>query len=364
MKIGGIGWGVIGLAGIAGCGARSSLAVPLDTVSDASAIVDARPDAVEASADAGPDVQPPVPSCPPAHDPVLVASGLAAASGLQLPVDDTSVYAALDHRIVRVPKCGGSVSVVADGEPDAKWLLLRGGTLFWTTSMLKGSIRTVSTSGGAPSTLFKPWLNAGGVGRFTGLTIRGDTLFCLTDWDNAWGWVYSVTTSGTPNFVGFGVGTGLAADDTLVYEHGHHYTKPSNTGWKVVSIRSDGTQGSDPSAFSVDAAEHGVIQADATTVYFSGWDDGTPAFVRAAPKSGKPWTDLATGQGRASWLLLDDTRVYWMNEGESVRRVLKTGGTIDTVVDKVMVTGFGLDATSVYFATWDGSTGSLWRVDQ
>jgi hypothetical protein len=328
--------------------------------------------------DAGPDVTPdaPPPSCPPARTPILVAAGLSTAPGRQLVLDDTNLYVVVDQRIMRFPKCGGPGEALTDRELAPGWLVLDGSSLYWGNGLVKdqpsaGALRTIATSGGMPRTLLTPIINpAPPTFQTAGVAVRGGRIFYGVDNNDIYaGTLYSAKLSGQDvNFVAQIYAEGLAVDDELAFVHlvaRPNWSNPSP--WYVGGIPHDKPPIPGVSVFAwIPAAQRGVIQVDGTGVYFTGWNDGEPAFVRASSKDGKVWKDLATNQGKATWLVLDDTYAYWMNEGASVMRVSKGGGPVESMADTVPVTGLGVDAASVYFATWDGGSagGQLWRMDK
>lgn len=107
--------------------------------------------------------------------------------------------------------------------------------------------------------------------------------------------------------------------------------------------------------FSGDPLINGIAMDD-TTLYFTltGGDDPSGS-VMAMPKAGGPPVELAAGLGNPGELVVDDTNVYWLEQGSAsgaaVERVAKTGGTSTELAQVDPATSLVLDDTNLYFIT-------------
>jgi hypothetical protein len=339
------------------CGGTPEGVNPVDAgAADAPAMKDAIADApgspTDADADAGHTLLPlPPVTCPPAPTPFLMAQNLPRALGWELAIDDAALYVPVDQRIARFPKCGGPREELTDDEPNPGGILLSGSTVYWLDIVLGGSVRSISTLGGTPTTIAK----AGGMGEPHSLRLFGGDLFYVVNAGLPSGAFSVPAKGGTPFYIGAADDTG-ALDATNAYVHVR-----ANNKWVTASMPRKGGV----ATYLADSENSSSIQIDDTTVYFTARGIG-PAYVRSVPKTGGAWKDLATNQGITTYLVVDDTHVYWINEGANIMRVLKGGGTPEVFVPNVGATGLGLDAKSVYFATWGGgqNNSKLWRVDK
>jgi hypothetical protein len=114
---------------------------------------------------------------------------------------------------------------------------------------------------------------------------------------------------------------------------------------KIGRVKRDGSSKLilvDDSSTPVDPRD---LAADSTYVYFT-----TGSYVKAVPVGGGSVITLASGQASPSGLALDDTHVYWVNQGSSstngaIKRRPKTGGSVQTIVsaqarpDRIAVDG-------------------------
>jgi hypothetical protein len=334
------------------CGARTGLGV--GATRDAATPVDASPDAAqEAGPDAAPDVEQPPVVCPPAPSPVLLASGIKPTYDWQLAVDATSVYMADGQQITRFPKCGpGPKQTLTGVEPNSGRVLVDAGTVYFLDIVLGGSVKSVPTSGGIVTTL----ATAPKALQPEDLIKVGDTLFYLLVGGPASG-VSSVPAGGGASvFVGPATGVAVAVDVDSVYFI-------ANTGGSKWALQSRPRAGG-AATYLADSSNVGAIAVDDTTVYFTGWA-GKPGFVSSVPKKGGPVTALSTSDSFPVYVLLDPPYLYWVDEGQAVKRVLETGGTPE-VLASGNVAGIALDATSLYYSISGGTqgNGTLYRVDK
>lgn len=337
------------------CGARTGLGVGTqDAAPPADASPDASPDAAEdAGPDTAPDVEPPPVVCPPAPTPVLLASGIKPTYDWQLAVDATSVYMADDQQITRFPKCGpGPKQTLTGVEPNSGRVLVDAGTVYFLDIVLGGSVRSVPTSGGIVTTL----ATAPKALQPEDLIKVGDTLFYLLVAGPGSG-VSSVPAGGGASvFVGPANGVAVAVDVDSVYFI-------ANTGGSKWALQSRPRAGG-AATYLADSSNVGAIAVDDTTVYFTGWA-GQPGSVSSVPKKGGPVTVLSTNDSFPVYVLLDPPYLYWVDEGQAVKRVLEKGGTPE-VLASGNVAGIGLDATSLYYSISGGTQGNgmLYRVDK
>lgn len=334
------------------CGARTGLGV--GATRDAATPADAAPDASpDAGPDAAPDVEQPPVVCPPAPSPVLLASGIKPTYDWQLAVDATSVYMADGEQITRFPKCGpGQKQTLTGVEPNSGRVLVDAGTVYFLDIVLGGSVRSVPTSGGSVTTL----ATAPKALQPEDLLKVGDTLFYLLVGAPGSG-VSSVPAGGGASvFVGPASGVAIAVDVDSVYFI-------ANTGGFKWALQSRPRTGG-AATYLADSSNVGAIAVDDTTVYFTGWA-GQPGSVSSVPKKGGPVTVLSTNDSFPVYVLLDPPYLYWVDEGQGVKRVLETGGTPEVLVSG-NVAGIGLDATSLYYSISGGTQGNgmLFRMDK
>jgi hypothetical protein len=298
----------------------------------------------------GADVNvPPVP-CPPASTPLLLGSRINPTYDSELAVDATSVYMSDGERITSFPKCvPGTPQTLTGYEANSARVLVDQGTVYFIDIVVGGSVLAVSTSGGSVTAL----ATAPSLIQPMSLSKVGSTLFFLLGPSSASSGIYSVSASGgTSAFVGSAAGSTLAADATSVY-----FFLPTKFGWGLHAMPNTGGT----PAYLADSYYDGSIAVDDTTVYFSGWGPEEPGFVRSVSKQGGPMTVLSTPEHMPTYIALDATDVYWVDDKQSVLRVKKTGGTPETLVSGIAVAGIGLDATSLYYSTY---TGDLYRLDK
>lgn len=335
------------------CGARTGLGVGASR--DAATPADASPDASpEAGPDAAPDVvQPPV-VCPPGPTPVLLASGIEPTYDWQLAVDGTSVYMADGERITRFPKCGpGQKQTLTGVEPNSGRVLVDAGTVYFLDIVLGGSVKSVPTGGGGVTTLASAPKSL----QPSDLSKVGDTLVYLLAGGPGAG-VNSVPASGGASvFVGAASGIAVAADADAVY----FLASAAGNKWVLESR----PRGGGAATYLADSSNVGGIAVDDTTVYFSGWG-GQPGFVSSVPKHGGPVTVLSTDDSFPVYLMLDPPYLYWVDEGQAVKRVLAAGGTPEVRLSGQSFAGIGLDAKSLYYSVSGGTQGNgkLYRVDK
>jgi hypothetical protein len=107
------------------------------------------------------------------------------------------------------------------------------------------------------------------------------------------------------------------------------------------------------------------VATDAANVYWT--ENDALGRVMRKPKASAaadPAIALATGQGEPSYLVVDDTHVYWTNSGAgTLSRVLKAGGGIEVVVPATGTpTALAMDDTRIYWL--NPATGVVMRSDK
>lgn len=69
--------------------------------------------------------------------------------------------------VVRMPKSGGSPTILADGQPNARWITIANNKLYWTTTNIvngfyKGSVQSMAMEGGTVTTIISGVNSLGG----------------------------------------------------------------------------------------------------------------------------------------------------------------------------------------------------------
>jgi hypothetical protein len=103
------------------------------------------------------------------------------------------------------------------------------------------------------------------------------------------------------------------------------------------------------------------VATDGARVYWTTW--GTDAsqnggMILSASVNGGASTVLATNEGTTTDILVDGANVYWMNYGDALRAMPKTGGAPRTLMSVDQPMSFAIDDAFAYVTT----TGGIWRV--
>ncbi len=325
------------LAIVLACGARTGLDVPNDDASTA-------PDVAVALDAAAEDAH--VVACPAAPTPLLLASGIQPTYDTRLGIDATSIYMGDGQIVTRFSKCTpGPGTKLTATEPNCGRVLVDDGTVYFLDIVLGGSVRSVPASGGATTTIAGVSVKS----QPDALSKVGSTLYYLVSPDPSPG-VYSVPAAGgKPFFVGAATGDQLAADAASVY----FLLATGTSKWALESRPLAGG----PSTYLADSCNDGAIALDDTTVYFSGWG-ACPGFIRSVSKQGGSPAILAA-PALPAYLIVEGAYLYWVDERHGVGRVPKLGGPPEVIVS-ADVAGIAVDATSLYYSTYEGE---LYRLD-
>jgi hypothetical protein len=149
------------------------------------------------------------------------------------------------------------------------------------------------------------------------------------------------------------------------------YFATSDIGALVGTIYSMPKSGGVPTALVNGVVTPYDMVVDATNIYWTSF--GTPTAdgdiqadgkVEKASKSGAGRTTLASSISGPTSLAVDDTNVYFVEAGigignpaSGVRAVAKNGGTRRSLVDHVPAVALTIDASNVYYSTFDGDSG-------
>ncbi|HEX8792354.1 MAG TPA: hypothetical protein VF765_15475 [Polyangiaceae bacterium] len=222
---------------------------------------------------------------------------LDAGQGVDLAMNDTTVYFTIGNSVLSSPLDGGAITTLASGlgGPDA--VVLHATSVYFTDYSNPGSVLQVPLAGGTVTTLAPNQSNPGG------LALNDTTAYWTA---SGAGTIMSATLDGgAPTNVAPAVAPfGVALDSTSVY-----WTTASG----VFSIPLNGG-----SVTTLSSSENNAsgIAVDATGVYLvnygsmMGSTDGT---VKMIPLDGGPEVTLATSQENPQAIAIDSTSVYWTN---------------------------------------------------
>ncbi len=295
-------------------------------------------------------------------------------------VDASYVYVSeyIKGRISRIPKDGSTqpVAIAAGRTNYAVGLWIDGTTLYWANS---------------DSTLDVDAGNYGGIWKCT-VPQCADVTIVTPDYDPE----FPSVTNGTVYYASYGddavekaLADGghvslvtanrplvVAADATHVY-----YTSSANDFLRV-PVGGGASERVGP----LNGNAWGYTRVDATNVYWAFWELGGAGHVMSIPKNdiAKTPSEFTTAADKGSiGIALDDTNIYWTNEGTfttmsmidvsdrngEVRTCPKTGcpSTGSTVLAKGLddATAITVDATAVYFievGDYQASNGVLKKV--
>lgn len=360
-------WALLLLAALASTGVGCSLSGSLDRltaakdggVEDGGVEAAACPDAAgsagacgaEASSDAGLDAA----SCPDAtayatdpancgrcgHDcaggtcsnGVCQPFALVSAAGTSgyLRLDDKYVYFTDTNAgdILRVPKTGGAVQILATAQPNPFQLAVDDSSVYFTAA---GSLRRVPKSGGNVQTLVP--------GNDIDEVVAGTASLYYADYASSGGGaVYSASKDGT--------GIRILASSVTNCE--------SVAPWGSDLFFGGSFVGAVPIAggtvTTLDTTYARRIAVDSQNVYAIDHDGPT---VQRIPRDGGTAQVLAISPAAvgASDIALDSKDVYWTVDQKSgyVLRVSKAGGTMDVIASEDQPWGIAVDDTAIYWS--------------
>jgi hypothetical protein len=234
-----------------------------------------------------------------------LASGLA--EPFDLAIDKENAYVVDRSRVslLKIPLAGGGAPItLASGGRDMMDVAIYGGYVYWTepdADYRGGGIFKVPVEGGGPD---------GGASTLVSAQYQPSRI--------------TVTSAG----IFF-----------LKYAHGEDVVMriPLSGGDPVVLA-----------AEARDVSDAASIVADATDVYWTTVQEGR---VLKVAQTGGPIVPLASGQGYAPVLAIDDTDVYFAGGNASIKRVPKSGGPVTTLVNGQggAPNDMAVDAQAVYW---------------
>jgi len=287
---------------------------------------------------------PSVASCKAGRCLITLASGQTGPSGIAL--DDTSVYwtnCTSPGSVMKVPKSGGTATRLDSGElgpigyPAA--IGVSAGTVYFIEIGLS-HLWTVSTGGGANTII------ARGADSNT-LALDATNVYWLK---SASGDVLRMPVSGTtptPITSGQSNPWGIAVDATSVY-----WTNFNNATGTVMKAPIGG--GAPTTLATAQDGPHGIT-VDSTSVY---WTNQTGGMVMKAPIGGGSPTILVSGNYSPYAVVVDSTSVYWTEPhlGAVMKVPIEGGPPTTLITGQADAYGIGIDNTSVYWANSSGLT--------
>jgi len=343
---------VLAGAALAGCGSRSALEVaerePFDAAVPDVQLVDAAIDAAVDAPDARdaqhePDAPRPL-GCPPSGQAVL-AKGEGFPTGIA--VDRARVYwatagsACATGRIRAIPKGGGPIVTLADGQTDPHVLVVDDAFAYWYDGCGSGVVRRVPLAGGAVDQValsIDPaedarvlaadsrnlYFNGYGV---LGVAKQGGAPFVVDEADYVYGLAaddrgvyWAGPVHGGPTMAVFAmpagattpvmlvqqdVGVAFAIDTAWVYFDGAGIQRVPRSGGPAQTIVSP------PANVGYD------MTTDVTSVYWLEGNAELPQYrVHRTPVAGGADAVIAQGSGWAFHVVEDESCVYWTNPGE------------------------------------------------
>ncbi|MFT3774312.1 MAG: hypothetical protein QM820_53810 [Minicystis sp.] len=274
-------------------------------------------------------------------EPYLVAG--AASGSTDLVVDGSTLYWVMGKgNIIRQ---GTGRTNILSGQGDIRSLLLDGSTLYWVDAAL-GTVMSMPTSGGTPTTLAAGqatpirltmdasrlyWINAGD-GTVMMMPRAGGAPAALSSGeiglrdiaaDPTRGWVYFSSFDGSFGHIKLWLGNGAPSHVVL-------------------------SPGADPSTLAVDPNH-----------YY--WTDVNHGTVSQASATGLGIVTLATGQGQPGRLASDGTHVYWVDRANGTVWMAPVGG--GSLVDiapsfQDHPYGIAIGADTLYWTTSGSATTS------
>ena len=238
---------------------------------------------------------------------------------LSLTSDGTSVYWSNAYQVRRVSRCDGGVEIVAPKEDGwAIDLVHDDANVYWLAN--EKAVRAVSLTGGAPRTLAtSPMPMPGGALAIDAAYVYYASVAGLARVPKSGG-ASEIVTAHMPKWA-------IAVDATRVYFGGDQVS-----GLMAV----DKSGGTPLELVPRSGAAIGHIAVDDTYAYFTttNFDPSNPRndwVVGRVAKAGGPLLVLAQLEAPITALRIDAKYVYWANEDDRIRRVLTSGGGLDTI---------------------------------
>jgi hypothetical protein len=256
-----------------------------------------------------------------------------------------------DGSVHAMPRCGGTVTLVAEKQPFPIDVAIDGVTIFWTNvgtvDYPEGAVLR-ATIGDLPTMMTYMEDNP------LGIVVDDENVYWLSMFWGIRGLPHQAVNEFATTFVDNAYGDALAMDGTQFYwASGAGLATASSPGGDPVLL--------DETSCSPALASPGVA-FDASHVY---WIDGC-GLLRSVPKGGGEAVSLASGQLAAApvsrRIAVDDLYVYWLNEAE-LMRIAKAGGTPEPLAPAGLTTlgyvgAVALTETDIY---WSAQMG-IWRL--
>ncbi len=215
-----------------------------------------------------------------------------------LAIDTTYAYFERDLQLIKIPKIGGTASLLpSTNNSNPRNLAVVGNFVYWTTyqnvkrsNSGGGGLSTLATTSGYPALVVDPtsayFWDVSAIGK---VAVTGGSVTTL---------VSGVTSLG-----------GMAVDSTHLYF--------SDLMAKLSRVPISGGAAEDV----MTGVAAGALALDATNVYWAGQDG-----IHKVPKSGGEATLLASESDYVSNMVIDGTHLYWVAVDGSVWKILTEGG--------------------------------------
>jgi len=255
--------------------------------------------------------------------------------------DDAALYWIDLDSVKSIAKGGGAVALLAGGRPTSTRLALAGGVLYWTEQTgLAGAIAALPTGGGSPAIV---------------LSAPQAPTSLFADAAN----LYWADGNGNPTGAGFGALYRSAPDGSATRvlveaATGGPFCVDQNYLYFAngATLKRVGVGGGFAERLSTEFSGDDLVTDGAYLYWYSN-------AVWRLPVTGGPAEMVGLGNLQslqASHVQMDAQYVYWMANENTVQRMAKSGGPVETVAGPFqgLLTDFAVDGVNVYLAEWDG----------